>query len=359
VKRLLVLVALLALPRVAAAQQAETIEYYGQDVIGSIRIVYDANGNVIGRQDFTPFGTPVQVTPPVPKEGFGGQEKDDEANEAYFHARMLQTRLARFGSPDPVESGVEDPQLWNRYAYASNRPLWFVDPTGLMVFHSSSVPGCVDHPSICDMDEWLQSKWGEAGAGSDPWGGSGEGWWDETAGMFSGGPARPTNKPTTSAPSSSGTGSRTEGNHGDNTGGTGGNNRPTIAPTDRQPDNGMWDAFKAGCEQGALAMLDGADPFGTPFADRNSYNIDDPSTPGLTLSRDLGGWSLQYVVGLELSRALAAATSSAKAGSFLYKVGHNRWVRVGEYMGQPRIAIGGGEKADPAKFHLPLVCFGK
>jgi len=55
----LLALALVTLPRVAAEQQAETVEYYGSDVIGSIRIVFDAYGNLIGRQDFTPFGVPV------------------------------------------------------------------------------------------------------------------------------------------------------------------------------------------------------------------------------------------------------------------------------------------------------------
>jgi len=146
VKRLLLLVALVALPRVAAAQQAETVEYYGSDVIGSIRIVFDAYGNVIGRQDFAPFGAPVQVTPPVPKEGFGGQEKDDESNQAYFHARMFEMRTGRFGAPDPIEVGELEPQRWNRYAYSLDAPLSFIDPDGLNAcgagFCSTSVPAC-------------------------------------------------------------------------------------------------------------------------------------------------------------------------------------------------------------------------
>jgi len=146
VKRLLLLVALVALPRVAAAQQAETVEYYGSDLIGSIRIVFDAYGNVIGRQDFAPFGVPVQVTAPVPKEGFGGQEKDEESNQAYFHARMFEMRTGRFGAPDPIEVGDLEPQRWNRYAYGLNAPLSFIDPDGLNAcgagFCSTSVPAC-------------------------------------------------------------------------------------------------------------------------------------------------------------------------------------------------------------------------
>jgi RHS repeat-associated protein len=160
------MVALLALPHVAAAQQAETIEYYGQDVV---RIVFDAYGNVIGRQDFTPFGTPVQVTPPVPKEGFGGQEKDDESNQAYFHARMLQARTGRFARVDPILDGILDPQLWNRFAYANNQPLNLTDPSGLSTRCDDS--GC--HSGCAYVDDC--GNGGDPGGPDDPWIGGGTG----------------------------------------------------------------------------------------------------------------------------------------------------------------------------------------
>lgn len=102
-KRALIALAILALPSLARAQApAETIEYYGADAIGSIRIVWDANGTVLARQDYAPFGRPLFPVPAMPKEGFGGNEKDDETDQAYFHARMFQARTGRFARPDPI-----------------------------------------------------------------------------------------------------------------------------------------------------------------------------------------------------------------------------------------------------------------
>ena len=129
-KRLLVAIGFLALPGLAFAQQAETIEYYATDAIGSIRIVYDGTGNVIGRQDFTPFGTSIPVGT-LPKEGFGGNEKDDETQQTYFHARSLATRTGRFSQPDAVQAGLFEPQRWNRYAYALSNPLRYTDRLGM------------------------------------------------------------------------------------------------------------------------------------------------------------------------------------------------------------------------------------
>jgi RHS repeat-associated protein len=118
-------------PRAFAQAPAETIEYYGTDTIGSIRIVFDVNGTVLGRQDFTPFGTPVVPPSALPREGFGGNEQDDETDLSYFHARMLQVRAGRFTRPDPIQDGAFEPQRWNRYAYALNAPLTVTDDMGL------------------------------------------------------------------------------------------------------------------------------------------------------------------------------------------------------------------------------------
>jgi RHS repeat-associated protein len=132
VRRLIILViALAAAPRIALAQQAETVEYYGHDVIGSIRITWDANGNVVGRKDYEPFGRVVFPAPAMDIEGFGAQEQDDETTLSYFHARMFQSGTGRFTRPDPIMAGLFTPQGWNRYAYALNRPLTQTDFSGL------------------------------------------------------------------------------------------------------------------------------------------------------------------------------------------------------------------------------------
>jgi len=111
VRRLLLALALfVALPRVAFAQ-AETIEYYGSDAIGSIRIVFAPDGTVLGRQDYAPFGRPLFPVPAMPKEGFGGQENDDETDQAYFHARMLEARTGRFGQTDPYTAASSNRRL--------------------------------------------------------------------------------------------------------------------------------------------------------------------------------------------------------------------------------------------------------
>jgi RHS repeat-associated protein len=133
VKRLVIALALVCLvPRVAAAQaQAETIEYYAQDAIGSIRVVFSPAGTVLARQDYGPFGRQLFTVPAMPKEGFGAQEKDDESDQSYFHARMFQARTGRFTQTDPVFNALFDPRAWNRYSYSFNAPNEYTDWDGL------------------------------------------------------------------------------------------------------------------------------------------------------------------------------------------------------------------------------------
>ncbi|MGB7984008.1 MAG: RHS repeat-associated core domain-containing protein [Terracidiphilus sp.] len=64
---------------------------------------------------------------------FTGKERDSESGNDDFGARYYSSAMARFLSPDPfLDSGrPDDPQTWNRYAYALNNPLIVTDPTGL------------------------------------------------------------------------------------------------------------------------------------------------------------------------------------------------------------------------------------
>ncbi len=110
------------------------IEYYGHDALGSVRIVFTASGVATARADYEPFGEGVTIAGmpagPLPAQQFTGQERDALERQDYFGARYYRPRHGRFAQVDPVYAGLFDPQQWNRYAYARNNPLSFVDPDG-------------------------------------------------------------------------------------------------------------------------------------------------------------------------------------------------------------------------------------
>lgn len=116
------------------AHAQEVLEYYGVDAVGSIRVVFAADGSVKARSDYLPFGEESGATTPggpLPSQRFTGQQRDAEEGHDNFNARTYLTRAGRMTSPDPVLAGLFEPQRWNQYAYALNNPLSYGDPTGL------------------------------------------------------------------------------------------------------------------------------------------------------------------------------------------------------------------------------------
>jgi RHS repeat-associated protein len=131
----IVALALSVMVPVGAAAQTETVTYYHIDAIGSVRMVTDADGQVVARYDYQPFGLSLDQMPPPPFERrqFAGKERDSETRFDYFGARYYASKSGRFTTVDPlldIEQALVHPQRWNRYAYVGNNPLRKVDPTG-------------------------------------------------------------------------------------------------------------------------------------------------------------------------------------------------------------------------------------
>lgn len=110
--------------------------HYGLDHLGSPRVITTDTGTLLGTQTFTPFGEGGASDSGALQ--FTGHERD-RANLGggvvdlpdYAHARLLDTKAGRFLSVDPGDSEkLSAPQTWNRYVYANNNPLKFLDPNG-------------------------------------------------------------------------------------------------------------------------------------------------------------------------------------------------------------------------------------
>jgi RHS repeat-associated protein len=122
-----------------ASVSVATTTYSTADILGSPRVTTNADGKVIARHDYQPFGeeiTRANYGNDSVRQKFTGYERDGdgEAGLDFAKARMFQSRFGRFTSPDPYLPSAEvgNPQTWNRYAYTFNNPLVYVDPTGLI-----------------------------------------------------------------------------------------------------------------------------------------------------------------------------------------------------------------------------------
>jgi RHS repeat-associated protein len=119
--------------------------YLTADPLGSTRLVTDAAGGSQQCSDYFPFGEELAAgtgSRPAcyngaiePTQKFTGKERDGETGLDYFGARYMSAAQGRFTTPDPLMASAKasNPQTWNRYAYALNNPLKFVDPDGLEV----------------------------------------------------------------------------------------------------------------------------------------------------------------------------------------------------------------------------------
>ena len=136
--------------------------YTTADHLGSPRVVTNSLSTVVSRHDYRPFGEELVAgssgrttvlgydnTDGLRKK-FTGKERDNETGLDYFLARYYSSTQGRFTSPDEFTGGPDElyyfvddasanptfyadlrkPQSLNKYQYAFNNPLRYVDPDG-------------------------------------------------------------------------------------------------------------------------------------------------------------------------------------------------------------------------------------
>jgi RHS repeat-associated protein len=119
--------------RIARRASSGNVSYYLSDMLGSSRVVADSNGNLLDDCDFLPYGSEVCAASSSGNHYlFTGKERDAETGNEYFGGRYYESNLGRFVSVDPtrLSAFIDDPQTWNRYSYAHNNPLEYVDSNG-------------------------------------------------------------------------------------------------------------------------------------------------------------------------------------------------------------------------------------
>ena len=108
--------------------------YFVKDHLGSVRTTVDRNGNVVGRDDYYPFGLTMprrssNSANPNDDYKFTGYEKDDEARLDLYHAgaRGYDPVLGRFNQ---VDRFYDKYPFISPYSYTLNNPVNFTDITG-------------------------------------------------------------------------------------------------------------------------------------------------------------------------------------------------------------------------------------
>ena len=119
------------------------VSYLTADHLGSPRINTDANGAVIARHDYHPFGeeidgvggrtTGLNYGDDSVRKQFTAYERDTETDLDFARNRYYNSNQGRFTTTDPLlTSGrIDNPQSWHRYSYVLNSPLRYIDSLGL------------------------------------------------------------------------------------------------------------------------------------------------------------------------------------------------------------------------------------
>ncbi len=152
------------------------------DNLGTPRLSTDYTGAVQRTEGVLmgPFGDDFTETlSTLDFTGFAGGFWDSENNGDHFGAREYQKTHGSWLSPDPAGMAAVNPwnpQTWNRYAYVTNSPVTYNDPSGLIMAMCNSAANrrCANYdPSMVGVSGGAGANWNEFDLLGMPVGGSG------------------------------------------------------------------------------------------------------------------------------------------------------------------------------------------
>lgn len=142
------------------------------DQLGSILAVTDINGTKVAEQNFDAWGrnrnpanwqyASVPVNPVWLYRGYTGHEHVPQFSLINMNGRMYDPIEGRMLSPDNYVSDAFNSQAYNRYTYALNNPLSYVDPDGnfpFLVVAIAAAIGAYSGGSVANGGQLNPAKW--------------------------------------------------------------------------------------------------------------------------------------------------------------------------------------------------------
>jgi RHS repeat-associated protein len=104
---------------------------YHIDHLGSTNVITHANGSIAAEMEYFPFGSVRYER----RNGFTSayaytNQEREETGLFNYGARLYNPFIGRFITADPIGENYNAPQTLNRYAYVTNNPQLYIDPTG-------------------------------------------------------------------------------------------------------------------------------------------------------------------------------------------------------------------------------------
>ncbi|MCL2289663.1 MAG: hypothetical protein FWC34_03020 [Bacteroidetes bacterium] len=116
------------------ALHTDSIYYIHTDHLGSYCAITNANKQVVMRNYFDPWGNTLSLPNltgfTITNRGFTGHEHYPDLKIINMNGRLYDPVIGRFFSPDHYVQLPGFTQSYNRYSYALNNPLKYIDPSG-------------------------------------------------------------------------------------------------------------------------------------------------------------------------------------------------------------------------------------
>ncbi len=116
---------------VLAQTRSGAVSYYLSDGQGNVRLLTDANGAITDQYRYDAFGNLLSSQgSTINPYRYTGQQLDSLTGLYDLRARYYDPTSGRFLSRDTAGIDVSNPVKLNRYSYAQDDPVDFVDPSG-------------------------------------------------------------------------------------------------------------------------------------------------------------------------------------------------------------------------------------
>jgi RHS repeat-associated protein len=145
-----------AVVRVGSPHPDETgppVQYHLHDHLGSSGVVVGADGHLVNREEYTPYGETTFGSFARKRYRFMGKERDEESGLSYHGARYYAPWTMRWVSCDPA--GIADDL--NLYGLSHSNPIAFADRDGLQA--EPTVIPKPERPKAAGKSEyWVEDK---------------------------------------------------------------------------------------------------------------------------------------------------------------------------------------------------------
>ncbi len=134
---------------VVSKEQGSGTCFYLTDAVGSVRLLTDESGAIVGEYEYDAFGVPALATGGSGNAFTYAGQWNEPSGLDFMRARVYEPTTGRFLSKDPLPGSAKDPRSLNPYVYVMNRPLVLTDPSGEFGLSTA----------------WNVLSWGKKGAG--------------------------------------------------------------------------------------------------------------------------------------------------------------------------------------------------